>query len=124
MLTAAELAVMRTVEQSAMSSTAVIKRVTNTPDGTGSFTESFAAVGTVVCDVWPASLSVGERVSGGQIVSRGEWYITIPYGTDVKAFDIIDVGSKSFEVTFVPNGSSWQTAMRVEANSYNEEQRN
>lgn len=123
MLTAAELAAMRTVEQSAMSGTAVIKRVTNTPDGTGSFTEAFAAVGTVVCDVWPADRSMGEPVSGGQIVSRGEWYITIPFGTDVKASDIINVGAKSYEVTFVPNGATWQTAMRVEANTYNEETR-
>ena len=122
MLTAAELAVMRTVEQSAMSSTAVIKRVTNTPDGTGSFTESFAAIGTVVCDVWAVSQRV-EVIGGAQILSRGDWYITVPYGTDVKATDIIDVGSKSFEVTFVPSGATWQTAMRVEANTFNEENR-
>lgn len=122
MLTAAELAAMRTVEQSAMSSSAVIRRATNTPDGTGSFTEVLAPIGTVNCDVW--AVSQRETVGGEQILSRGEWYITIPFGTDVKASDIIDVGSKSYEVTFVPSGASWQTALRVEANSYNEEQRN
>ena len=122
MLTVAELAAMRTVEQSAMSGTAVIKRATNTPDGTGSFTESFAAIGTVVCDVWAVSQRV-EVIGGAQILSRGDWYITVPYGTDVKATDIIDVGSKSFEVTFVPSGATWQTAMRVEANTFNEENR-
>lgn len=124
MLTAAELAAMRTVEQSAMSGTAVIRRATNTPDGTGSFTESLAAIGTVSCDVWAVSQRLNEAVGGAQILSRGDWYITVPYGTDVKATDIIDVGSKSYEVVFVPNGSTWQTALRVEANSYNEEQRN
>lgn len=124
MLSAAELAAMRTVEQSAMSGTAVIRRATNTPDGTGSFTESLAAIGTVSCDVWAVSQRLNEAVGGDQILSRGDWYITIPYGTDVKATDIIDVGSKSYEVVFVPNGASWQTALRVEANSYNEEQRN
>ena len=121
-LTDAEIAAMRTVEEAAMSGTAVIRRPTNTPDGTGSFTESFAAIGTVVCDVWAVSQRV-EVIGGAQIISRGDWYITIPYGSDVKATDIIDVGSKSYEVTFVPNGASWQTAIRVEANSYNEEHR-
>lgn len=115
---------MRDVEQSAMTGTAIIKRSTNTPDGTGSFFEALAAIGTVACDVWPAGQKFPERVTGGQVVSRGEWYITVPFGTDVKATDIIDVGSKSFEVVFVPNGSTLQTAIRVEANSYNEEQRN
>ena len=124
MLSAAELAAMRTVEQSAMSSTAVIRRPTNTPDSTGSFTETLAAIGTVTCDVWAVSQTLNEAIGGAQILSRGEWYITVPYGTDVKATDVINVGSKSYEVTFVPNGASWQTALRVEANSYNEEQRN
>lgn len=107
-----------------MSSTAVIRRPTNTPDSTGSFTETLAAIGTVTCDVWAVSQTLNEAIGGAQILSRGEWYITVPYGTDVKATDVINVGSKSYEVTFVPNGASWQTALRVEANSYNEEQRN
>lgn len=115
---------MRLVEQSAMSGTAVIRRPTNTPDGTGSFIESLMAIGTVPCDVWAVSQRLSEAVGGGQVLSRGDWYITVPFGTDVKATDIIDVGSKSFEVTFVPNGATWQSALRVEANSYNEEQRN
>jgi len=123
-LSSAELAAMRLVEQAAMSGTAVIRRPTNTPDGTGSYIESLAAIGTVPCDVWAVSQRLSEGVGGGQILSRGDWYITVPYGTDVKATDVIDVGNKSFEVTFVPNGSTWQAAVRVEANSYNEEQRN
>lgn len=106
-----------------MSSTGIIRRATDTSDGTGSYYSALLPVGTVSCDVWPASPKFGERIAGDQNTSIGDWYITVPYGTSLLASDVIEVDNKSYEITFVPNGSSWQTAIRVEANSYNEEKR-
>lgn len=123
MLSAAELASMRAVEATAMSSTAIIYRYTPSADGLGGFTQAWAAVGTVVCDLWPANRGMQETPGGAQLLSRGEWYITVPYDTVVTAKDRIKIGSRSFEVTFVPNNRSWDTGLRVEANSHNEELR-
>jgi len=122
-LTTAELAAMRDVEESVMSSTAIIRRVTRTPDGVGGYNEAWAAVGTVACDLWAANRAMNENVAGGQIISRGDWYITIPFDSDVKAQDRIHVDGRTFEVVWVPNNQSWSTALRVGANSFNEETR-
>lgn len=117
MLTAAELSAMRDVEESVLSSTAVIERFTTSgwPPS-----ETWAAVGTIACDLWPISRSNREMVTGGQPIQRGDWYITIPYDTDITAKDRITIAGKTFEVVFVPNDRSWDTALRVEAISYNE----
>lgn len=125
MLSAAELSAMREIEESAFSSTGVIKRRTLTADGTGGYTEAWAAVGTVDCDVWQINQR-GERertTEGAQPISKADWFITVPYNTDLQAKDRVDVDNRTFEVTFVPNDSSWLTALRAEAVTYNEEQR-
>jgi len=124
MLTAAELSAMREVEESVMSSTGIIKRRTLASDGMGGYTETWAAVGTVDCDVWQINQRGNrEPVTGGQVVSKSDWFITVPYNTDLTARDRVEVDGRTFEITFVPNDSSWLTALRAEAVTYNEEQR-
>lgn len=124
MLGTAELAAMRTVEESAMSSTAIIQRYTLTSDGMGGYSEAWAAVGTVACDLWQINqTSSRERVTGGQPTQMAGWYITVPYDTTITAKDRIAISGRTFEVTFVPNNASWLTAMRVEARTLNEETR-
>lgn len=124
MLTATELADMQTVEESVMSSSAVIVRFGTASDGMGGFTETWAAVGTVDCDLWPINRNVREQpTDGGQIISRADWYITMPFDADVTAKDRVTIDSRTFEILFVPNDESWATAKRVEAISYNEELR-
>jgi head-tail adaptor len=125
MLTATELSAMREIEESVLSSTGIIKRRTLTADGMGGYTESWAAVGTVDCDVWQISQR-GDRertTEGAQPISKADWFITVPYDTDLVAADRMEISSRTFEVTFVPNDSSWLTALRAEAVTYNEEQR-
>lgn len=124
MLTAAELAAMQEVEESVMPSTGYILRMTNSSDGMGGQTETWGTVGTVTCDLWPINQR-GEReqVSGGQINSRGEWYITMPFDTVITAKDRVEIANKTFEVTFVPTDASWQSALRVEARLHNQEKR-
>lgn len=125
MLTAAELLAMQDVEESVMSSTAVIERYTLTPDGMGGRTEAWAAVGTVSCDLWPVNQR-GDRESvrnAAQPMSKADWYITVPFNTTITAKDRIVISGRSFEVTFVPNKQSWSTALRCEAVAHNEERR-
>src|SRR5207249_487852 len=103
--------------------TAYIVRATLAVDGIGGRSETWGTVGTVVCDVWPISGVGSERVIGGQITSRAGWYITLPADTDVTVKDRIEESSRTFEVVFVPVKASFRTALRVEANIFNQEKR-
>lgn len=124
MLTAAELAAMQEVEESVMPSTGYIVRRTDASDGMGGYTETWGTVGTVTCDLWQINRR-GDRepVVGGQISSQGDWFITMPVDTTITAKDRVHIANKTFEVTFVPSDSSWQTALRVEARLFNQERR-
>ena len=125
MLSAAELSDMRDIEELAMSSTAIIQRYALTSDGMGGYSEAWANVGTVSCDLWPINQR-GDRegvANAGQAISKADWFITVPYDTTITAKDRVSVNSKTFEVIFVPNLESWMTANRVEARSLNEETR-
>lgn len=124
MLSQAELDSMQAIEESVQTTTGIIYRYGTAADGMGGFTESWGAVGTILCDVWPVNQRGDrEKVIGGQITSRGDWFITCPFDTSVTAKDRVQVGTKTYEITFVPSGSQWLTALRLEAILYNEEQR-
>lgn len=125
MLSAAELAAMRDIEELVMPSTGVIERYGLTSDGIGGFTEAWAAVGTVSCDLWPVNQrEERERFrSGGQIISKSDWFVTVPFDTNITAADRIVVDGRSFEIVFVPSDRSWSTALRCEAVAHNEERR-
>ena len=123
MLTAAELLSMRDVQELAQSGTAHIQRATLTSDGMGGYTEAWSAIGTVSAR-WGVRRSEGqEPVSGDQLISSNNWTISVPFDATVQAKDrIVQVGSsKVYEVTFVPNGQSYQTAIYLQAIMLNEE---
>lgn len=123
-LTAAELSAMRTVEEEIMSSTCIIERATYAADGMGGQRETWAAVGTVACDLYPInSRADREHYGGGQTLSESGWFVTVPTTTDVFARDRLLIDSRTFEVTFVPNDADHLTALQVEAQAFNEERR-
>ena len=114
MLTAAELADMRTVQAQAQAGTAVISRKTLTADGMGGFTETWAAAGTVTCRVWPASESGAESLIADRITESDAWVITVPYATDITAKDRVVADGRTFEVV-TAIAHTWETARRVVA---------
>lgn len=125
MISAAELSAMRAIENSAMTTTAVIHRNTPVADGMGGFSDAWGAVGTVLCDLWPINQR-GDREGvavGGQPISKANWFITVPHDTTITAKDRVVADGRTFEVVFVPNSESLMSAKRVEAISYNEELR-
>ncbi len=126
MLTAEELTSMREIETSTMSSTAVIRRNSPTSDGMGGYSDSWSIAGTTVCDVWAINTNRSNRentTAGGQIITHAQWFITVPYNTDVTAKDRLEIDSRTFELTFVPASHSWNTALRCEAITHNNESR-
>jgi len=122
-LTAAELSAMRDIEIEVMSSTCVIERSTYAADGMGGRTETWAAVGTVVCDLYPQSRLEREQAMGGQVTSASSWFVAMPTTASVIARDRLVIDSRSFEVTFVPNNADHLTALQIEVQAYNEERR-
>lgn len=114
MLTAAEVAEMRTIQAMALPGTAVISRRTLAADGMGGFTESWAAVGTVTCRVGPASESGAERMIADRITETDAWVLTLPAETSVLAKDRIVAEGRTFEVVNAI-AHSWETARRVVA---------
>lgn len=114
MLTAAELAEMRSVQAEAMAGTCVVTRRTLASDGAGGYTETWAAVGTVAGRVWPATESGAERLIADRITETDAWVITVPQGTDVLAKDRITEGGRTFEVV-TALVHTWETARRVVA---------
>lgn len=124
-MTAAELSAQRAVEESVMASTAIVERKTLTKTAGAKYSESWAVVGTIACDVWPINKR-GDREAtsaGAQLISRGDWYITAPYNADIRADDRLTIDNKTYELLFVPKSETWQTATRAEARTLNTEKR-
>lgn len=119
LLSSTDLSWMRSTEEQAMSSTAIIQAPTYTSGAFGSVIQSYIAVGTVTCDIWPISKNDREKSSGNQEISKGEFYISVPYNTSVTVENRLVIDSKTYEVTFVPLSQSWLTNLRVEARNYN-----
>lgn len=124
MLTAAELAGMRKAQEQFMPGTAVIERAVLAPDGMGGYVEGWLAVGTVPARLYPQDRrAVAESVGGAQVLSVTRWFVTMPFATDVHASDRLHISGRTYEVQEVNNGEMYQTAVRCEVVSHNEESR-
>lgn len=124
MLSAADLAYMQETQEQAMPGTVVIERYTLTPDGMGGQEEAWGAVGTVIGRIYPAPRrGMTEMVGGAQVLSETTWFGTLPVGTEVYAQDRLVYSGRSWEVLRVNNDEMWQTCVRAELQSTNEERR-
>jgi head-tail adaptor len=124
MLTTSDLSWMRDTQELIMPGTVVIERRTLTPNGMGGHTEVWAAVGTVIGRIYPRSTrGQGEVIGGAQVQSTMDWYGSMPFGTDVVAADRLLYQSRTWEVVRANNDEMWQSAVRVDLESLNEERR-
>lgn len=101
MLTADELAQLRADVAEAMPGTAVIKRPTNATDSSGMVTQTFAAVGTAMCRIDPASANDilrGTIHSGGREAMKTYHILTVPWSTDIEAGDRLVIGGITYEL--------------------------
>jgi SPP1 family predicted phage head-tail adaptor len=112
MLSASEVARMRTVAEQALPGTAIIQGGSLTSDGGGGWTEGFTAAGTVACRVAPISGS--EREEGERISADSQYVLTLPAETAVETDDRIVVAGVTYNVTAVRD-RSWEVTRRVEA---------
>lgn len=98
-LSAGELHSMRQTANQALAGTAVIHRAATVSDGQGGETQTWAAAGTVVCNLAPVTRRSGdENVIADRLTSQPWWYLTVPALTDVGYPDRVVAGGGTFEV--------------------------
>jgi hypothetical protein len=98
MIPAAELAQIRSdVADAALDIPCIIKRKVTTPDGRGSFTESFSTIDTV--NVGMTEPSAGQLANYAYLIeSLAAWQIKFPYGTDVQHQDHLIINGETLVV--------------------------
>lgn len=92
----------------------VLRKVTSS-DGMGGRVVTWATAATVACRL--AAASGAERVIGERITPSNTYTVTMPYGTDVRQADRVEVtvgsaAARLFEVAALLSGSN-ETARRV-----------
>lgn len=110
-LSAVELAAARAAQESLMVHTCTIKRDTVVRNVYGGATETPATVSTSLCRLAPATQS--DRQLAGMAIEGAAWTVTVPYSTDVRVSDRIEVNGLTLEVNHVIGGHTIETGRRV-----------
>ena len=112
-LSTAELNSIIATENTWLTTVCSIYRAALVADGMGGFTESWTLLETTVCDFWESSGRTNENNSNAnQTVAISEWFITLPYDTDITNADVIVIDSQYFDVVSVPDKQSLNSALR------------
>lgn len=101
MISAGELALLRSEAGKSLVDTCVIRRATFTKDAAAGDVETWADLATVACRVAPSSYQQAEREVGGQTAQAVTYVVTLPAGTDVTARDRIAWLGRLFGVVSV-----------------------
>ena len=96
LLSAADLASMRSTAAEALDTTAVIQTQQFVSDGGGGGTTTWSPSGTVSCRIAPYTQSAGEQVEGGQVMNDAEVIVTMPAETNVEADARIVSGGRTY----------------------------
>jgi head-tail adaptor len=123
MLTASDLAFMRSFQTALMDDSIAVQRATLTADGYGGRDESWATVETVAGRLARVNERATEAATGGQVTSVTRWFATMPMGTTVNAGDRLLIKGRTWEILTVNNDEMWRTAVRCEVVAYGEESR-
>jgi head-tail adaptor len=117
MLTATELASMRSTMGDSLAGTAVVQTSAFVSDGGGGGTTTWTASGTVDCRVTPAGGGVGgnERTRGDRLQPETQVIFTVPQTTTIDPDARIVYDGQTFYVTGLLAPRTWEISRRVEA---------
>lgn len=114
MLSASDIAAMRATIEAALPDTCTIQRATETSDGAGGRTKTWATLASgVKCRLAPDTYRAEEREVAARLTAVTAWVITLPVGQDVAEKDRIVVGSSTYEVAGVSKHGAWELSVRV-----------
>ncbi len=109
-LTATDLALLRNAAASARKTTIQVQRRTDTPDGAGGRTSSWATIATV--DGLVRASNGREIELAGRLGTTTEVTALLPNGTDVKAADRLVTGGQTLQITAVLTPRTWEINRR------------
>ncbi len=114
MLTATELASMRTTAGSALPDSAVIQSQAWSSDGGGGGSQTWTAGGTVACRLAPiATAGQDEGETGERIAADAQFVITLPFDAGVTTNSRIITNGGTFNVESIRD-RSYELTTRVE----------
>lgn len=112
-MTARELTQMRADVLNMLPDTCSILSVAYTNDGEGGMTEAWGTVtASVACRL--DFVSGAETVSGGAIQPYTKAILSLPYDTTLATTNRVKIGSDTYAVKSVNDGSSWIVVIRAE----------
>lgn len=111
MISAADLASMRSAMDQSLPDSCDVVRATIASDGAGGETTGWASVATVACRVSPATGREG--LIAAALASVGPWIVTVPAETDAGVTDRIAWRGRTFEISSVLAPSTWEIARRL-----------
>lgn len=98
-ITAADLACVRSTLEDTLTESATIRRLTDTADGAGGQSRTYADVATVPARIAP--VTGREAITGARLTSINQYKITMPAGTDIQESDRVVIGAHTFEAVAV-----------------------
>lgn len=111
MLTPIEIEELRAQQAQALPDLCSISRPTRVVDNTGGYSDTFATVASnVACRV--SRQTPREVQQAGKTVVLADWVVTLPYGTDARADDVITTGAQTLHIVGLLSGG-WRTAERA-----------
>lgn len=114
MLSAADIAGMRSTMDSAMPDTVSVERASYASDGQGGKIATWSTLATVSGRVSPFKTRGDEEPEvAGAVRSHGLWQVTMPHGTDVTPVDRIVFGTATLQVQRVEQARSWSLGVRA-----------
>ena len=116
MLSAAEIAAMRSVETQALPDLCTIQRKGGSSDDRGGTTVAYSVrASNVACRLGRAGSRSGiETVDADKVQQQTPWVVTFAHNQDVQNTDRIVIGARMFEVVSVEPHNAWMMALRAQ----------
>jgi hypothetical protein len=89
------------------------QRVTNAPNSDAGYTATTATIlAACPCNLGGAS-GENERTIASRLSSAANWWLTLPYGSDVAFGDIVTISGAAYRVVYAHPADSYSTARRA-----------
>lgn len=113
MLTAKDLTNARSDVAETLFETAYITRPTSTIDAAGGWVETFGTVGTVTARIDPLKAMQSNPFYGEQEAGKALYQLTMPYNTDLRVTDVVEVNGIRANVLQVHDEHSDRIVIRA-----------
>ena len=116
MLSAAEIAAMRSTQAQALPDTCTIQRKGGSGDSKGGVSVAYSVqASNVACRLGRAGSRSGiETVDAEKVQQQTPWIVTFAHNQDVQNTDRIKIGARMFEVVSIEPHEAWTMALRAQ----------